>query len=54
MALGGSIRCYSALGQFDKVNPALDRISKALPVLDEPTRREWNSWIKAATRVPAN
>ena len=54
VALGGSIRCYSALGQFDKVNPALDRISKALPVLDEPTRREWNSWIKAATRVPAN
>lgn len=54
VALGGTIRCNSSLGRFDKVAPALEQIRLALPRLDEKTRKEWEAWINTASKSPKN
>jgi len=50
VALGGTIRCNSSLGRYDKLAPAMEQIRLALPRLDEKTRKEWESWINTASR----
>jgi hypothetical protein len=54
VALGGTIRCNSSLGRFDKLAPALEQIRLALPRLDEKTRKEWEAWINTASKSPKN
>jgi len=50
VALGGTIRCNSSLGRYDKLAPAMEQIRLALPRLDEKTRKEWEGWINTASR----
>ena len=49
-AMGGVVRCHSGLSQFDQVKAGLDELSVAIRSVDEPTRKEWESWIRLASR----
>lgn len=50
IALGGEVRCYSALNQFTLMNTRLLEIRQALPSLDEKTRKQWETWVDLASR----
>ena len=47
-ALGGMVRCYSALGDAEKMEQALTRIEQMLPKMPEPVRLQWSEWLKTA------
>jgi tetratricopeptide (TPR) repeat protein len=46
-ALGGAVRCHSALEQFDKMKQRLNDIQAALTPFDASTRQVWESWLQA-------
>ena len=50
IALGGEVRCHSAMNQFTLMNTRLLEIRQALPSLDEKTRKQWESWVDLASR----
>jgi len=53
-AMGGVVRCHSALSQFDQVKSGLEELTLAIRSVDEPTRKEWEGWIRLASRpIPA-
>ena len=47
-ALGGMVRCYSALGDTEKMEQALARIEQMLPKMPDPVRLQWSEWLKTA------
>ncbi len=49
-AMGGVVRCHSALSQFDQVKSGLEELTLAIRSVDEPTRKEWEGWIRLASR----
>ena len=49
-ALGGMVRCYSALGDAEKMEQTLARIEQMLPKMPDPVRRQWSEWLKTARK----
>lgn len=54
IALGGEVRCHSAMNQFTLMNTRIQEIRLALPSLDEKTRKQWESWVDLASRTRTN
>ena len=49
-ALGGLVRCYSALGEADKMQQCLTRIEQMLPKMPTPVQQQWLEWLKVARK----
>jgi tetratricopeptide (TPR) repeat protein len=49
-ALGGSVRCYAAQNQAEKLAQRLQEIRLVLKEADEETRHRWEEWLKLAGR----
>ena len=49
-ALGGMVRCYSALGDTEKMEQALGRIEQMLPKMPDEVQRQWSEWLKTARK----
>ncbi|MSR31441.1 MAG: tetratricopeptide repeat protein [Gemmataceae bacterium] len=47
-ALGGLIRCHSALGQADLVQQRLADLKELLASMDDSVRKDWEPWIAIA------
>ncbi|MBM4097336.1 MAG: tetratricopeptide repeat protein [Planctomycetes bacterium] len=50
VALGGEVRCHSAMNQFTLMNSRLQEIRQALPSLEEKVRKQWEGWLDLASR----
>lgn len=51
-ALGGSVRCYAAQNQAEKLAQRLQEIRLVLKDVDEETRHRWEEWLKLASSRP--
>jgi tetratricopeptide (TPR) repeat protein len=49
-ALGGAVRCLSALRRFDQVKLRLDEIELALRTMDGPDKEQWKQWVDNAKK----
>jgi len=49
-ALGGMVRCHSALGQFDLVAQRLVELKSQLNSMDDSVRKEWEPWLAIASK----
>lgn len=49
-ALGGMVRCHSALGQFDLVSQRLAELKSQLNEMDDSVRKEWEPWLAIASK----
>jgi hypothetical protein len=49
-ALGGMVRCHSALGQFDLVAQRLAELKSQLNDMDDSVRKEWEPWLAIASK----
>lgn len=49
-ALGGMVRCHSALGQFDLVSQRLAELKSQLNEMDDSIRKEWEPWLAIASK----
>lgn len=49
-ALGGMVRCHSALGQFDLVAQRLVELKIQLNSMDDSVRKEWEPWVALASK----
>lgn len=49
-ALGGMVRCYSALGDAEKMQGCLKRIEQMLPQMPAPVQQQWLEWLKVARK----
>ncbi len=49
-ALGGLVRCHSALGQFELVQQRLNELKAQLNDMDETVRKEWEPWLAIASK----